>query len=309
MNRYQARSRRILSFALCLGFALAPRGHAADRRSNFLALHGGEAATPRAPGGELSVARIPAGDLSAVGSMLDEVAASVDTCIFLSGGASKMSDDAKAQLLALFDAFRILAERDVRFLVGDGGTRAGIMQAAGDARTRTGGAFPLLGISPAPELTPYGGTTEPDPGHSHLIAVDFSPAWMEAQESYGWEPSWGVWGSETETMYQAFARLARGKPSVTLVANGGGITLDEVAQNMAQGRKMIVIQGSGRAADGISALLWGTEPGSEEASKRMEKARKMGVEERRDLFLPFDMREGAEAFADAIEAALAGVMP
>ena len=48
-----------------------------------------------------------------------------------------------------------------------------------------------------------------------------------------------MWGSETDTMYWLFARLTSDRPSVTIVANGGGITLKEVAANVQAGRRMI----------------------------------------------------------------------
>jgi SLOG in TRPM, prokaryote len=43
----------------------------------------------------------------------------------------------------------------------------------------------------------------------------------------------------TLAMYWLFAKLAEGRPSVTIVANGGGITLAEVESNVRAGRRMI----------------------------------------------------------------------
>ena len=240
-----------------------------------------------------------------VRSMVQELRSRANYFIFLSGGASKMSENARLQLIGLFDAFRLMAEREVSFTVADGGTQAGIMEAAGKARLLSGNAFSLLGISPGPEITTIGepNKTAVDPNHSHLMAV-FNPPWLEVQKEYGWEPSWGYWGSETKVMYEVFAKLAQDKPSVTIVANGGGITLDEVSENIKQQRKMIVIKGSGRGADAIVSLLENTEPSDEEVKKRREKARKIGVLKNRELFTIFPISGGAERLADIIGAKL-----
>ena len=120
----------------------------------------------------------------------------------------------------MFDALSLLTKAGHRLAVGDGGTKAGIMEAAGLARKASGYAFPLIGLAPAAEIPPRG-PTPVDPNHSHIVAVD-NPA----------APAGDAWGSETGTMYWLFAQLAEGRPSVTIVANGGGITLAEVEANV-----------------------------------------------------------------------------
>ncbi len=146
-----------------------------------------------------------------------------------------------------------------RIAVGDGGTRAGILAAAGRARLASGRAFPLIGVAPARELAPAG-STPVDPNHSHVIAVD-DPALPTG------EPAWG---SETATMYWLFNRFAEGRNSVAIVANGGGITLDEIAANVEFGRPMILIAGSGGAADALVALVRGTTPADSEVRRPAE---------------------------------------
>lgn len=233
--------------------------------------------------------------------LIEAIRSEADGFVFLSGGASNMSDDDRKALLDLFRCFEILSDRGLRFAVGDGGTKAGIMEAAGRARFATGYSFPLLGISPAPEIGFDGrsGSTEIDPNHSYVLAVT-NDLWLENQKKKGWEPSSGYWGSETETMYEIFGRLAQGRPSVTIVANGGGVTLDEVEQNLRQERRMIVIAGSRRAADAIAAALEGKEPDSEEESRHSERVASLAVRERSDRFRIFPLKEGPQALADAI---------
>ena len=176
-------------------------------------------------------------------ALIAEIRKQADAFVFLSGGASQMSEDHQRQLLAMFDALMLVARSGRRIAVGDGGTQAGIMEAAGLARLASGNAFPLIGVAPAREIQPRG-KTPVDPNHSHVVAVDNPSA--PAQDS---------WGSETDTMYWLFAKLAEGRPSVTVVANGGGITLAEVDANVRAGRRTILIEGSGRAADALISLV------------------------------------------------------
>ena len=195
-------------------------------------------------------------------SLIAEIRSQADAFVFLSGGASKMREDHQRQLLAMFEALTLVAKGGRRIAVGDGGTQAGIMEAAGHARRASGNAFPLIGVAPAREIPPRG-KTPIDPNHSHVVAVDNPSA--PAQDS---------WGSETETMYWLFAKLAEGRPSVTIVANGGGITLTEVESNVRAGRRMILIEGSGRAADALVSLLQKTQVSEAEVVSLREKPRR-----------------------------------
>jgi hypothetical protein len=213
--------------------------------------------------------------------------------VFLSGGASGMSDEAQRQLMAMFGALAQLAQSGRQVAVGDGGTYAGIMRAAGDARSASRNAFLLIGVPPAKEIPPRG-KTPADPNHSHIVAVD-NPAVAADQDA---------WGSETETMYWLFGRLADGRPSVTVVANGGGITLSEVAANVKAGRPMIVIEGSGRAADALVSLLRKTTPASDEIRQLRDRAEAATLTERPELFHVVSLREGA----DGLHAALTRVL-
>lgn len=241
-------------------------------------------------------------DHQAVSAVVQEMRARAQSFVFLSGGASKMSDDAKAKLLALFDAFRLMHERGVRFAVADGGTNAGIMAAAGQARAASGNGFDLLGICPAADVTapgnPVEGKTELEPNHSDIVTVT-NPSW-------GGDATYGTWGSETAEMYVQFAALAAQRPSVTVVANGGGITVDEVAANVQQGRKMIVIKGSGRAAEAICALLSGQDPAAPDADfAKMKTKCAPIVEANKGMFVVFDLNAGPAALADLIASTLA----
>ena len=226
-------------------------------------------------------------------ALITEVRQQAAAFVFLSGGASKMQPDHQRQLLAMFDALSLVTKAGQRIAVGDGGTRAGIMEAAGLARQASGSAFPLIGVAPAAEIPPRG-KTPVDPNHSHIVAVD-NPA----------APARDAWGSETDTMYWLFARLAEGRPSVTIVANGGGITVTEVEANVNAGRRMILIEGSGRAADALVSLVKGTTPSDSEVKDLRERAERAGLTRRPDLFEVVPLQAGPTGLRDAILAAIA----
>lgn len=224
-------------------------------------------------------------------ALVSEIRSQADAFVFLSGGAAKMHEDHQRQLLAMFDALALIASSGRRIAVGDGGTRAGIMEAAGNARRATGRAFPLIGVAPAGEIPPRG-RTPIDPNHSHLVAVDSPSA-----------PATDSWGSETGTMYWLFAKLAEGRPSVTIVANGGGITLQEIEANLRAGRPMILIEGSGRAADALVSLLNGTAPSDPDVVDLRLKAERAGLTSRPELLQVVPLQAGATGLRDAVTAA------
>jgi hypothetical protein len=254
---------------------------------------------------EPAVITIQAADVAtspAVARLVEEIRARASAFVFLSGGASRMAPDAQARLLALLEALVLLKRGGLRLAVGDGGTKAGIMEAAGRARQGAGGAFPLVGVAPAPDVTASGepGKTPIDPNHSHVVTVE-NPAWVEARRAEGWKPENGYWGSETGAMYVLFGRLAAGRPSVALVANGGAITLDEVRENISQGRPIVVIAGSGRAADAIVSLLDGTAAADEEAQRLRATAAMLDLATGRALFRVFRLEDGPPALARLLE--------
>ncbi len=225
-------------------------------------------------------------------SLIAEIRGQTDAFVFLSGGASKMREEDQRQLMAMFEALTLVAKGGRRIAVGDGGTQAGIMEAAGHARRTSGNAFPLIGVAPAREVPPRG-KTPLDPNHSHVVAVDNPSA-----------PAQDTWGSETDTMYWLFAKLAEGRPSVTIVANGGGITLAEVESNLRAGRRIILIEGSGRAADALVSLLQKRQVSDAEVLDLRTRAEKAALMRRPELFQIVALRAGPTSLRDAITAAI-----
>ena len=93
-------------------------------------------------------------------------------------------------------------------------------------------------------------------------------------------------------MYQIFGRLAAGRASVTLVANGGPVTLDEVGRNIAQRRPMVVVAGSGRVADAVVARVRGVDPTEPEVRQFRDAVARLRLDAHPDLFHVVDLGAG-----------------
>jgi predicted Rossmann-fold nucleotide-binding protein len=131
-----------------------------------------------------------------------------------------------------------------------GGTDVGVMAAIGKARSRSGYQFPLIGISPEGAVTwpegprnatpflPGNEREQLEPHHSHFILVPGN--------QFGDESKWIV---RTATMI-----ATEHNKSVTVLINGGKVSQQDVEQSLSVGRPLLVLEGTGRLADEISAI-------------------------------------------------------
>src|SRR5690606_5607340 len=152
---------------------------------------------------------------------------------------------------------------------------------------------------PAREVPPRGATPV-DPHHSHIVAVD-DPAWPSAESA---------WGAETAAMFTVFAQLSAGRAAVALLANGGAIALDEVARHVRAGRRVIVLAGTGRAADAIAHGLGrrGGAGGVDEADggggpdvvALMREVERRQILASPDAFVVVPVEDGPDALAEAM---------
>jgi hypothetical protein len=164
--------------------------------------------------------------------------------IMVFGGAKGLDDSRKARLAELFIDAIAPAAAELGALIIDGGTQSGVMAMMGEAVAGHGRRSQLLGIAPAGRVTyprrPSNAGIEDgvslEPNHSHFVLV-------ESDE----------WGGETEKMLD----LARefNAPIVAILVNGGAIAADEALQSVRNGWQLIVIEGSGRFADELSAAV------------------------------------------------------
>jgi hypothetical protein len=164
--------------------------------------------------------------------------------IMVFGGAKGLDDSRKARLAELFRNAIAPAAVDVGALVIDGGTQSGVMAMMGEALARDGQGCELLGVAPSGKVT-YPGDSSPaniengtplEPNHSHFVLV-------EGDE----------WGSETDMMFKLAGAL--NVPVATTLINGGSIAGSEALRSVRNGWQLLVVEGSGRFADEISAAV------------------------------------------------------
>jgi len=162
--------------------------------------------------------------------------------IMVFGGAKALDHSRKARLAELLSDAIAPAAADLGALIIDGGTQSGVMAMMGEAVARCGRKCPLLGMAPAGKVSYPGAPAEAaiadgaplEPNHSHFVLV-------ESDE----------WGGETGTMFELARAL--NVPVATMLVNGGAIAAEEARQSVRNGWHLLVVEGSGRFADELSA--------------------------------------------------------
>jgi hypothetical protein len=162
--------------------------------------------------------------------------------LVLVGGAEGIEEDDIAELEPFFTELARTADQ-LGAAVVDGGTDAGVVRLMGRARAESKGSFPLVGVVAEALAAPSGAAAEGDaaplePNHSHFVLVP------------------GIrWGDEVVWIAQVAGLLAGDCPSLTLLVNGGDVSVDDVAESVRVGRPVLVVGGTGRAADTLAAAL------------------------------------------------------
>jgi hypothetical protein len=164
--------------------------------------------------------------------------------LVLVGGADGLGDARLARLRPLFEEGLAPLADSLGACVIDGGTDAGVMAMIGHARAKLGASFPLVGVAAGGTVEPAdgpggrAGASSLEPNHTHLVLVPGSR-----------------WGEESPWLAEVATWLAGDDPSVTVVVNGGEVTLDDAALSVDAGRPVLVVAGSGRVADELAAAL------------------------------------------------------
>jgi hypothetical protein len=164
--------------------------------------------------------------------------------IMVFGGAEGLDDSRKARLAELFTDAIAPAAAELGALVIDGGTQSGVMAMMGEALAQGERRSQLLGIAPAGKVTYPGGPSNAnigdcaplEPNHSHFVLV-------ESDER----------GGETFMMFELARAL--NVAVATMLINGGQIAGNEALQSVRNGWQLLVIDGSGRFADEVSAAV------------------------------------------------------
>ena len=164
-------------------------------------------------------------------------------------GGAVGQDDADAVLLPrlvqLVGRGLVRAAREAGALcIARGGTN-GLVSLLGRAVADIDRAPPLLGVAPAAQVAVPGAPRDGDadrqaltPGLTHLVLT-----------------SGADWGAELRTKIDLAQTLADGKPVMMVVIGGGAGTAAEVLHAVRRGWPVLVVNGSGGAADKL-ALQW-----------------------------------------------------
>jgi hypothetical protein len=169
--------------------------------------------------------------------------------VILLGGADGLDPALEQALWPVFAGCLSPLAQDMSAAIVDGGTDSGVMRMIGRARTEAGHDYPLVGVSAAGTIgarDAAGHTAPSDPHHSHLVIVP--------GERWGDEGPW----------LRAVARvIARDRGIVAVLVNGGSVAQDEAVDCAASGIPVVVLTGSGRAADALaSESTDSSEPGA-----------------------------------------------
>jgi hypothetical protein len=147
-----------------------------------------------------------------------------------------------------------------------GGTDSGVMRLLGDAREAAGAAFPLIAVAAAGTVVAQAGessTSEPDPGSaagSEPGKDAASRAELDPGRSHVLLVPGSEWGDEAPWLAEVATAVAAGQPSATLVLNGGDITYADMERSLAAARPVIVVAGTGRAADAVAGTSGDADP-------------------------------------------------
>ena len=139
----------------------------------------------------------------------------------------------------------------------DGGTDAGVMRLIGRARTRAAARFPLIGV-------PAVGTVRSPGKHRRarsrwpLKQLGGRRRWpLDAHHPHFLLVPGAEFGDEAPWIARVASELAGGRPSVSVLVNGGEIAYTDVACSLQVGRPVLAIAGSGRAADQLARAVRG----------------------------------------------------
>ncbi|MEO0350931.1 MAG: hypothetical protein AAF282_12885 [Cyanobacteria bacterium P01_A01_bin.15] len=175
------------------------------------------------------------------------------------GGASHMTPESQAKLLQFFNSALATLSEQRGITVLDGGTDAGVIHMMGQARHNISGQFNLVGVAPLNRvISPIGERRLPTANDQ-----DYPPVDLEPHHTHFFLVPGDSWGSESQWLAKFSSVLAGHFPSITLLINGGQVSLKDLRLNLELGRQVTIVAGSGRLADTVAATINGTSPEDE----------------------------------------------
>lgn len=175
--------------------------------------------------------------------------------LVLVGGASGLDETYQERLRSLFSDVLVPVAQNLGAVIVDGGTDAGIMQMIGQARTQNRATFPLVGVAAIGSLILPKGNPH---FQSDSTPSEPYPCALEPNHTHFFLTPGAFWGDESPWMARIATMLSYSQPSVTVLINGGKITLEKDAFNsIRENRRLIVVGDSGRTAETLADALKG----------------------------------------------------
>jgi hypothetical protein len=120
-------------------------------------------------------------------------------------------------------------------VVIDGATDSGVMRGLGRGRAETDWPGPLVGVAVEALVGGDDGSAL-EPHHTHVLLTE------------GHE-----WGDESAVLADLAGAVAAGRPSVTVLLNGGPISRHDVRHSLARNRPVLAFSSTGRLAAELAA--------------------------------------------------------
>ncbi len=162
--------------------------------------------------------------------------------IMFNGGTAELEPELHQKLNTILQdgLAQVVVEDQITLITG--GTQAGIFALLGDGLGKWGRTAPCIGVCveklvrwKQPLLKIAKDKRAPlEAHHSHFVLVDGKK-----------------WGDELNTMYTLGQHLSQNCPTLNIYAGGGKICKREMQTAVDQGRKMILLAGSGRLTDEV----------------------------------------------------------
>lgn len=162
------------------------------------------------------------------------------------GGAAGLSGQAEELARRVIEDVAIPVAVQSGAAIVDGGTDSGVMRLVGRAHAEAGARTPLVGVAVGrlvrlpgrPRTAVADDAAEAERHHTHLVTVPGAR-----------------WGDESPWLSAVAGHLSSGCAAVTLVVNGGAVTLTDVSASVSAGRTVVVAAGTGRTADLLGAQI------------------------------------------------------
>jgi hypothetical protein len=169
--------------------------------------------------------------------------------LVLVGGAAGVEGEDKPNIEG---AVREIAKavEEAGAIVLDGGTQSGVMACIGQARIQGKYKFPLVGVA-VENLVTWPGWHE-----AEIPFTKQQKRWpLETYHTHFILIPGNKWGDESPWIAKASTTISTGRPSVTVLINGGSIARKDIANSVIAGREVIILRGSGRFADELAGAL------------------------------------------------------